>query len=92
MQRVFDYRKEKKGRFLRMREKCKKLCTRLFEGEVTLRKTDFWIWMLIAALFGVLWGFLHAPLTHGVQISCGNNNGNMYGKPEEDEAAPQEAD
>lgn len=59
-------------------DKWKKFHTRMFEGEVTFLKTDFWLMMLIAALLGVLWGLLHAPLTHGVSVAVGNNNGNTY--------------
>lgn len=71
---------------LLVREKGKKLWNRMFDGEVTFQKTDFWILMLIAALLGALWELVHAPLTHGIHISCGNNNGNTYGLPEENEA------
>lgn len=64
--------------FLLMREKCRRFCTQMFDGEVTFKKTDFWLLMLIAALLGMLWGLIHAPFTHGVTVEVGNNNGNTY--------------
>lgn len=66
-----------------MAEKCKKL----FKGEVTIKKRDLWLLGLDCVLLGVVIGFIKAPLTHGVTISCGNNNGNMtnYGKTEDQE-------
>ncbi len=54
---------------------CEKIKS-LFHGDVTLKKTDIWLLSLIFVLFGVVIGFLKAPWTHGVTISCGNNNGN----------------
>ncbi len=58
----------------------------LFYGEITLKKTDVWLLALVCVLFGVVIGFLKAPWTHGVTISCGNNNGNYnYATKEETE-------
>lgn len=58
----------------------------LFHGDVTLKKTDMWLLALAFVLFGVVIGFLKAPWTHGVTISCGNNNGNYnYAAKEETE-------
>lgn len=67
-------------------EKCKKL----FKGEVTIKKRDLWLFGFDCVLLGVVIGLIKAPLTHGVTISCGNNNGNVtsYGKEED----MQEAD
>ena len=57
-----------------VREKWKKL----FEGDITLKKTDIWLISAVCILLGIVIGFLKAPWTHGVTISCGNNNGNYY--------------
>lgn len=64
-----------------LREKCRKL----FVGEVTLRKKELWVIAFVCVLFGIVFGLLKAPLTHGITISCGNNNGNVYGKKDEDD-------
>ena len=50
----------------------------LFDGEITLLKTDFWLAALVIFLLGVLYGLMKAPLTHGIRVSCGNNNGNTW--------------
>lgn len=63
----------------------------LFHGEVTLKKADVWLLGLVCVLLGVVIGFLKAPFTHGVTISCGNNNGNYnYAAKEETEEEPAE--
>ena len=64
-------------------EKCKKL----FKGEVTMKKRDLWLLGADCVLLGIVIGFMKAPLTHGITISCGNNNGNMtiYGNEEENQ-------
>lgn len=59
-----------------IRKKCMKTAERLLTGEVTLKKTNLWIAALICTLLGVLIGLINAPLTHGITIWCGNNNGN----------------
>lgn len=64
-----------------LREKCRKL----FVGEVTLRKKELWVIAFVCVLFGIVFGLLKAPLTHGITISCGNNNGNVYGAGEKDD-------
>lgn len=57
-----------------------------FYGDITLKKADVWLLALVCILFGVVIGFLKAPFTHGVTISCGNNNGNYnYAAKEETE-------
>ncbi|MCM1182581.1 MAG: hypothetical protein NC337_04310 [Roseburia sp.] len=66
-----------------LREKCKKL----FVGEVTLSKKELWVLAFVCMLFGIVFGLLKAPLTHGITISCGNNNGNVYGAEEKDDEA-----
>lgn len=58
-----------------LREKCKKL----FIGEITLKKKELWVVAFVCVLLGVVIGLVKAPLTHGITISCGNNNGNVYG-------------
>lgn len=63
-----------------LREKCRKL----FVGEVTLRKKELWVIAFVCVLFGIVFGLLKAPLTHGITISCGNNNGNVYGADEKE--------
>ena len=50
----------------------------LFDGEITLLKTDFWLAALVIFLLGVLYGLMKAPLTHGITVSCDNNNGNTW--------------
>lgn len=62
-------------------EKCKKF----FVGEITLQKKELWVIAFVCVLFGIVFGLLKAPLTHGITISCGNNNGNVYGKDKDDE-------
>lgn len=58
----------------------------LFHGDITMKKADIWLLALVCVLFGVVIGFLKAPWTHGVTISCGNNNGNYnYAAKEEAE-------
>lgn len=51
---------------------------KLFEGDITLKKTDIWLISAVCILLGIVIGFLKAPWTHGVTISCGNHNGNYY--------------
>ena len=58
------------------KKKMEALSTKLFEGEVTFDKTTLWLVGLIIFLLGVLYGLLKAPMTHGINIKCGNNNGN----------------
>lgn len=67
-------------------------CRKLFKGEVTIKKRDLWLLGLDCMLLGIVIGFIKAPLTHGITISCGNNTGNVtnYGKEEEDQEAEQE--
>ncbi len=48
----------------------------LFDGELTITKTDFWLVTILVFVLGVLYGLVKAPLTHGLTITCGNNNGN----------------
>ena len=47
----------------------------LFDGEITLTKTDVWLFALVVFMLGVLYGLLKAPLTHGVRMTIGSNNG-----------------
>lgn len=56
--------------------KCKQLYHKMFDGEITLDKSTFWLVASVIFMLGMLYGLLKAPLTHGVTISCGNNNGN----------------
>ena len=58
------------------RERCKKL----FVGEVTFKKRDLWLMIVDCVLLGIVIGLMNAPLTHGITIHCGNNNGNVYGE------------
>lgn len=57
-----------------MKQFLKEKKAQLFDGEITLLKTDFWLVAGVIFLLGVLYGLLKAPLTHGITISCGNNN------------------
>lgn len=56
----------------------KKLAKQCFEGEITMPKVNLWMAGAICLLAGMVFGLLHAPLTHGIRIGCnnGNNNGN----------------
>ena len=69
-----------------LREKCKKL----FIGDATFKKVELWLMAAICILLGVVIGFIKAPLTHGVTISCGNNNGNVYGQDKEEQDSEEE--
>lgn len=59
-----------------IRERSKELFHRLFDGEMVIRKKEFWLVTGICMMFGVFIGLLSAPLTKGITICCGNNNGN----------------
>lgn len=56
--------------------KMKELYHRMFDGEITLDKSSFWLVAAVIFMMGVLYGLLKAPMTHGINIACGNNNGN----------------
>lgn len=51
------------------------LSTKL-QGDVTLSKKDMALIVAVASLAGIVIGLLTASFTHGLTISCGNNNGN----------------
>lgn len=59
--------------------KLRKLAKNLFEGEMTIRKTEFWLIACVCMLAGVVHGLLAAPMTHGITIGSNNNNGNISG-------------
>lgn len=52
---------------------------KLFQGEITINKRDFWLAGAALLLAGVVLGFIYAPLTHGVHIEVGSHNGNHNG-------------
>ncbi len=56
-----------------MIEKCRKLMTNCFEGDVTLPKLTLWMTVIACLSMGVAYGLLMAPWTRGVTI--GSNNG-----------------
>lgn len=66
----------------------KKASVKFFEGELTISKRDCWLIGAILVLLGVAFGFIYAPLTHGININIasGNASGNRTG------AAALEAD
>ena len=70
---------------LTVKEKCKNF----FIGDVTMDKTKLWLIVAVCILFGVVLGFINAPLTHGVRVSCGNNNGNAYGSGKEEKESEE---
>lgn len=73
------------------RRRFRQLREALFDGDVTLSKTDFWLAALVCLLAGIVFGFLKAPWTHGVTIS--SNNGNQkhyYGARADEEQIQQE--
>lgn len=51
---------------------------KIFEGEITLSKLDFFLLGAVLLLAGISLGLLAAPLTHGVSIGSHNGcyNGN----------------
>lgn len=49
---------------------------KLFQGEITISKKECWLIGLVLVLSGITIGLLKAPLTHGVSIAIGSNNGN----------------
>ncbi|MCM1087428.1 MAG: hypothetical protein NC419_04680 [Muribaculaceae bacterium] len=57
----------------------KQASVKLFEGEVTISKRECWLIGAVLLLAGIALGFIHAPLTHGVNISLMSNNGNDNG-------------
>lgn len=59
--------------------KMKELYHKMFDGEITLDKSSFWLIAAVIFMMGMLYGLLKAPMTHGINITCGNNNGNNYG-------------
>ena len=44
-------------------------------GDLTLKKLDFFLIGAICLLAGICIGFLTAPLTRGIRIAIGSNNG-----------------
>lgn len=52
---------------------------KLFQGEITIGKKECWLIGLVLVLSGITIGLLKAPLTHGVSIAIGSNNGNNNG-------------
>lgn len=60
-----------------MKEECKEkfnsMATKLFQGELTLKKMDLWLIGAVCLLTGIVYGIKKAPWTHGVMI--GSNNG-----------------
>lgn len=48
-------------------------------GDLTLTKLDFCLIGAICLLAGICIGFLTAPLTHGIRIAIGSNNGSNNG-------------
>lgn len=52
---------------------------KLFQGEITISKKECWLIGLVLVLSGITIGLLKAPLTHGVSIAIGSNNGNNSG-------------
>lgn len=55
--------------------KCRNLYEKCFVGEKVLDKSTLWLVCAVVFMAGLVYGLLIAPLTHGVTISCGNNNG-----------------
>ena len=53
----------------------RKASEKLFQGEVTVSKKECWLVGAILVLSGIAIGLVNAPLTHGVSISIGSNNG-----------------
>ena len=57
-------------------KKIKDICKFLFEGDMQISKTDFWLTLLSGTLLGVIIGIFCAPMTHGVSVEIGSHNGN----------------
>lgn len=52
----------------------KKSSEKFFEGEITISKKECWLIGAIFVLVGIAFGFINAPLTHGINITIGSNN------------------
>lgn len=64
-----------------MKLKLKKWAKELFEGEITIRKTELWLVGAVCLLAGIVHGLLAAPMTHGIMIGSnnGSNNSDNFG-------------
>ncbi len=62
-----------------MKEKLTEKLTAIFTGEKTVTKKELFLMLAACTLSGIVIGLLTAPFTHGIRVSCGNNNGNNNG-------------
>lgn len=44
-----------------------------------MTKKELFLMLAACTLSGIVIGLLTAPFTHGIRVSCGNNNGNNNG-------------
>ena len=59
-----------------MKQSTKENLNKLFVGEVTLKKRELWLVGAVCLFFGIIYGLKKAPLTKGVNVTVGSNNGN----------------
>lgn len=57
-----------------LKEKLNATATKLFHGELTMKKTDLWLIGTVCLLTGIVYGLIKAPWTHGVTIASNNGN------------------
>lgn len=57
-----------------MLERCKKMMTNCFEGDLTLTKLTLWLTAALCFAVGVIYGLMLAPWTRGVSIGCNNSS------------------
>lgn len=77
---------KRKGWEMSMKQTTKENLSKLFVGEITLKKRELWLLGAACLLFGVVYGLKKAPLTKGVNVTVGSNNGhNSYNKAEDED-------
>ena len=68
-----------------MKEKLTEKLTAIFTGEKTVTKKELFLMLAACTLSGIVIGLLTAPFTHGIRVSCGNNNGNRLADDQKEE-------
>ena len=69
-------KKRRKDDDFMKKEEIRKKVEALFEGEVLIPRKELWLIALSCLLFGIVYGLLKAPMTHGIKIASDNGNNN----------------